>query len=110
MSEAEKLRNANYLEMVDLLTGRREAVLRALRELDQATTRELAQHMGRDVLSVRPRISELVDLDLVEFVARKGKDGVYRARTCREIEAAYRRRDAARKPEQLSMPGIMEEV
>lgn len=54
-----------------------------------ATTAELAAGMGTGLLTVRPRVSELVAMGFVECKEMKGHEGVYRARTAEEARAEW---------------------
>lgn len=71
-------------ETFDSLRGRldadRQIVLQRLKDDGACTTRQLSEKMGMDVLSVRPRVTELCQMGAVELVDRHGHEGVYRAR------------------------------
>lgn len=64
---------------------RRKEVLRAYEELDAATDREIARHLGHtDMNSVRPTITNLVnDGVLLEVGDRKCNVTHYTVRVCR---------------------------
>lgn len=100
-------RNATWDDVRSRLTTDRLAVLEALREHGPCTTRELAAEMDWDVLSVRPRVTELVQLDFVEIYVpstptrREGpREGLYMARSNDEaMETFHTRRQAAVNPQ-----------
>ncbi len=72
------IRNENWADIEARVEGsRREVHAAALRFGGAWTTRSLAAAMNRDVLTVRPRVSELALLGLVDCVGRDGKDGLY---------------------------------
>ena len=72
-------RNANWTELSVRLQGARQQVYKLLQQHGPCTTRELAIASCRDVCSVRPRITELVELGLAACEGGAGKEGRYRA-------------------------------
>lgn len=96
-------RNVTWDQIQDSIVGWRLRVLTAWREFGPATTRELADRSGIDILTLRPRTTELLDMGFMELVdleaaedrvnmpvqdrmevseERRGqREGVYRART-----------------------------
>jgi len=82
----------------------RLSVWRALAAAGACTTRELAKHSGMDLLTVRPRITELVQLGFVRCLDDKnGHEGTYEARTLAEAERLYEMNRQASAGEQLEM-------
>jgi hypothetical protein len=73
----EQIRNANWAEIEKHMQGSRETVYNCLLAFGRCTTSELALKMQHSVLSVRPRITELCDLGLVELVGKAGHEGIY---------------------------------
>lgn len=76
-------RNETFASLKAHVSGQREAVWLAWRRYGPCTTRELAQRSGIDLLNVRPRTNELVELGFVrlaEVQPQKG-EGTYRAST-----------------------------
>ena len=74
-------RNATFETIKCYLAGQRLQVYEGYRAHGPCTTRELSQLIQISILSVRPRTTELVDLDLVVCIA-PGTDpheGVYAA-------------------------------
>jgi hypothetical protein len=67
------------------------------------STRALAARMGWDVLSVRPRVTELVQAGLVVMDGRDADGGLYRAATMQEIQRAQTRRPDG-QPVQTELP------
>lgn len=98
------IRNESFADIQARMAGDRERVYEALQTRLDCTTRELAEAMGWDILNVRPRVTELVDLEAVEIVGSRGHEGVYRARPFWAWEAAFaRRKMAATTGEQLTL-------
>jgi len=75
---AKEIRDQNFTSLRATLDERRREVLFALAQHDPCTTRQLALLSHRDVLSVRPRITELKDLGLVVLDGRDAGEGIYR--------------------------------
>jgi predicted transcriptional regulator len=103
---ARDLTRANLAEFLD---GDRERVYRALQQHGPATTRELANRSGIDLLNVRPRITDLVDVGLATCIGRtrangtaRAVEGIYQAiSTETALSAAHELRQA--QPEQALM-------
>jgi hypothetical protein len=68
------------------LQGRMASVYSAWFVHGPATTRQLAELSGIDILNVRPRTTDLCDIGLVMVVGGEGGEGVYRVRTQSEWE------------------------
>jgi len=71
------IRDANWQEIRDRLDGQRMTIYNELSRVGRATTREIADSLQLDVLTVRPRVTELVQLGFARCVGRDGRDGVY---------------------------------
>jgi predicted transcriptional regulator len=82
-------RNLTFLDLQAKVSGNRLTVLEALRKHGPATTRELAGAMGWEVLSVRPRLTELFQLGFVRCLDREGHEGTYEALTSTEARQAH---------------------
>lgn len=101
------LRNLTWEKLQPMLTGQRLAVLNAWRRLGAGTTRQLAQRSGIDLLTFRPRSTELYALGLLVLDGREDTQGVYRAVPERDARAAFEgAQRAAAGPEQtlLKLP------
>lgn len=75
-------RNTTWELVRAQLLGRRLAVYGELARLGPCTTRQLAQLSGMEILAVRPRITELLQLGFADMVQpadpqHPGKEGVY---------------------------------
>jgi hypothetical protein len=81
------IRNENFTHLRDGHDERRAAVLRSLARYGPCTTRELATQSGLDILSVRPRVTELLQVGLVVLHDRDRGEGVYRVAIQSEWEA-----------------------
>lgn len=90
-------RNITFADIKGRLHGDRLTVLEALQLHGPTTTRSLAQTMEWDILSVRPRVTELVQLGLAEIVpgSHPSREGMYRALSTPEAEALFHFRQKA---------------
>jgi len=88
------LRNATFRDLRGRLVSLRASIYDALLEHGPCTTRQLAHAAGIDILTVRPRITELVQLGFAEMTGHEGHEGQYRALTIAEAEASFDRRQA----------------
>ena len=87
-------RNATFQDLQAKVTGNRLAVLDSLRRHGASTTRQLADAMGWEVLSVRPRLTELFQLGFVRCLDREGHEGTYEALSGSEARQVHARRQA----------------
>lgn len=92
------IRNDNFASLRDRLEDSRRDVLCSLAAHGPCTTRQLAQLSQRDILSVRPRITELKEVGLVVLAGRESGEGIYRVAAQPEWEAWH----AAQLEEQTS--------
>jgi len=84
-----------FAELKGKLFSLRLSVYEALLEHGPCTTRELARVSEIDILTVRPRITELCQFGFVvedEATDRRGHEGTYRALTLAEAEVAFKTR------------------
>ncbi len=101
-------RNDTFTDIQARLSGLRLAVFAALSQHGPCTTRELATRASIDLLTVRPRVTELIDLGLVVLddsaPAATKNEGVYRALTTAEAERLFNQRwTEANKEGQLTL-------
>ena len=84
------LRNANFTTLRATLPAKRAAVLAAFAVYGPATTRQAAGEAGIDILTLRPRATELEQMGLLVCVGNQIQDGiahgVYRVATQPEWE------------------------
>jgi DNA-binding IclR family transcriptional regulator len=92
------IRDLNWQQLHERVRGLRLAVLEALRMAGPCTTRELAARSGLDLLTVRPRVTELEQLGFVECIGG-GSEGIYRVRTHDELLAHFRAEQALARGE-----------
>ena len=81
------VRNAKFEELQPLLTGLRRRVWEGWIAYPGLTTRELAAVTGIDLLTLRPRTTELYQMGVVTLIAVSPGDnyeGTYAARTMEE--------------------------
>ncbi len=93
------IRDLNWAELRDRLSGLRATVYSSLQLFGPCTTRELAARMEVDLLSVRPRVTELEQLGFAECVRRDGHEGVYRALNYTEAHQRHADRQAIARGE-----------
>lgn len=95
---------ATFRDLQNQLVHLRLSVWEALAHHGPCTTRELARACDIDILTVRPRMTELLQMGFAVCTNEhgEGREGIYRALTLAEAEDAFNaRRNAA--PEQLSL-------
>lgn len=98
-------RNATFQDIRRQLVHLRLSVWEALALHGPCTTRELAKDCGLDLLTVRPRVTELVQLGFAECVNedQAGHEGIYKALTTAEAEAIFDRRKLEAADQQLTL-------
>lgn len=101
-------RNATFEDIKAQLSGRRMAVYAQLAEHGPCTTRELARRSGIDILAVRPRVTELVQLGFASCVPpvkpdAPGKEGWYQAEPEAFALGVFLSRESAASSGQLSL-------
>lgn len=99
-------RNATWEEVIRHLNRDRERVYNALLRFGPITTRGLAAAMGCDILSVRPRVTELFQLGFVllaEGSESTGREGIYVALSWIDARHHFEARKAQAQPRQLSL-------
>jgi hypothetical protein len=101
--KATDFRDMTFADLQGALTGLRRRAYEAWLLHGPGTTREVAARAGMDLLTFRPRTTELAAMELVEPVPDQppGHEGVYRAVTMAE----WQRRQLVRPrgPEQLAL-------
>lgn len=91
-------RNETWEALQERVQGLRLAVLDAWRAHGPGTTREVARRSGIDLLTFRPRTTELVQLGLVQLVPTTqhlGREGIYRALDPAEALSVFADRKAS---------------
>lgn len=98
-------RNATFQDILRQVIHLRLSVWDALAHYGPCTTRELAKECGLDLLTVRPRVTELVQLGFAECVNedKAGHEGIYKALTTAEAEALFDRRKLEAADHQLAL-------
>ena len=85
------IRNETWDSLKSRVTGLRYMVLEAFRVHGRGTTREVASRAGMDILTFRPRATELVDLGFLRCVSQNGHEGVYEAISDTEARERFAR-------------------
>jgi hypothetical protein len=98
-------RNETFEQVYDRLDELRAVVYRAFQLHGANTTRELARKAGIDILSLRPRVTELYQLGLVELANPEagGGEGVYQAVLYVVAKARFEKRKAQENDNQLTL-------
>lgn len=96
-------RNATFADIQDRISKVRGEVYHALQIHGPCTTRQLAIRCGIDILTVRPRITELLSIDAAVLVGSENTEGVYRAATIPEMQRAFRAKRLAATDPQLQL-------
>ena len=91
MITPEQVRNWTWEEVQTAVTGTRQRVFAALKAGGPQTTSQLAAATGINLLTVRPRMTELYDLGVVRLAGREpnGTQGIYEAVPEHEARAAH---------------------
>lgn len=97
------IRNETWASVLTRVTGDRQRVWRALQHAGAVSTRQLAATMEMDILNVRPRVTELVELGLVRLVERGQDGGIYQTVPEDEARQAFFARQAEARNPQLSL-------
>lgn len=97
------VRNETWDSLQERVHGLRLVALEAWRKFGPCTTRYCAQVCGMDILMLRPRTTELVQIGLVRLVGRREKEGIYEAvpewQARRAFEIEKQRALAGHQPE-----------
>jgi DNA-binding MarR family transcriptional regulator len=93
------IRDMNWEQLSERVSGLRADVHAYLLGLGPCTTRELAAKSGLDILTVRPRVTELVQLGFAEFTGAQDGEGIYRALSYTEAAARLSERQAIARGE-----------
>ena len=101
----EQIRDMNWEQLQAHVQGLRQSALALCARFGPGTTREIAAAGGWDVLSLRPRVTELVQLGLLRLVGKRGGEGIYGAVPIGEVRARMEREaaDRARPMEQAQL-------
>jgi hypothetical protein len=101
-----QIRDLNWHDLQSRLSGLRASVYEALRMHGPCTTRQLAAKAGLDILTVRPRVTELCQLGFASEVSLSPHssglspaEGLYRAHTFAEAAAHHAREQAIARGE-----------
>ncbi len=89
-----QIRDMNWQQLQERISGLRQTVHEALRMHGPCTTRQLAERARLDLLTVRPRVTELVELGFAVCTGREGGEGVYRACSYHEAASEHAKRVA----------------
>ena len=84
-------RNETWEGLQERLAGLRLTAWQAWQRYGPGTTREVSARCGMDLLTFRPRTTELYQLGLLAVVpgAEQASEGLYRALTLAEAQTAF---------------------
>lgn len=95
------VRNESWEKLRERVQGDRAVVWALLLRMPEpVTVRHLARELDADVLSVAPRVTELVQLGFARLAGKAGRRGLYVGIGLEEARRAFERMQGA--PEQLS--------
>ena len=97
---ATDIRNELWRHLRGRLAGERKKIYEGYRLWGACTARQLAARMKRETETVRPRVTELLQVGLLELVGKDGREGVYRAVS---VDEAMRRSDEIARPQQMAL-------
>lgn len=97
------LRNANFRELQRNLSAIRSAVLNAWMQYGPETTRVVSERAAMDILTFRPRTTELFQMGLLRMVETLDHEGIYQVRSIPEWEAWRREQLAIADSGQLQL-------
>ena len=97
------IKRSNWDKVQEHLTESRLRVWNALASRGESTSRELADSMRVDILTVRPRLTELLQLGFVVLSGKQGHEGTYRALSRSEAHQNFLKRAAEPLNSQLEM-------
>ena len=100
---ATEIRDANWHEIEGRMTDLRGQVYWKMIEIEvPSTTRDIAGEMGRsEPTSIRPRVTELVQLGLARCVGVRDGEGLYEAVSLSEAQRAFEARRAGLAEQRL---------
>jgi DNA-binding MarR family transcriptional regulator len=96
-------RDETWESLQDRLRGLRGEVLAALKAHGPCTTRDLARRSGIDILTVRPRVTELLQLGWAVCTAGEGGEGIYRAASYAEARRTFETEARRARDAQLTL-------
>jgi len=97
-------RTATWKDIQDRLIGLRHRCWQAWLQHGPGTTREVAARAEIDLLTFRPRSTELYQLGFLAIaVDREGHEGIYRARSMTEAAENYLRLASEARNPQLDL-------
>jgi hypothetical protein len=98
-------RNETWDQVQERMDALRATVYRAFQIHGACTTRELSFKSGIDILTLRPRVTELYQLGLVELANPEagGGEGVYQAVMIPVARARFEKRKAEATEAQLPL-------
>lgn len=100
--KATDFRDLQYEDLLGIIQGLRRKTYESWLLYGPGTTREIAAAANMELLTFRPRTTELMEVGLVELVPdqKAGHEGIYQAVTMQTWQA---RREVLVRPEQLVM-------
>jgi hypothetical protein len=98
-------RNETWKDVVGRLNSTRARAYEVARMFGPGTTEQMSMAAGMSLLTLRPRICELVQMGLVEMAGDvRGREGIYKAVPL--VEAERRFLESKTGNVQMSLPGV----
>jgi hypothetical protein len=88
------------------IAGDRARVYDAFLCWGPGTTREVSDKARIDILTLRPRATELLQLGAIELLRGEGHEGVYGTRSLGSHEAWFNRRQREALEQQMDLQGV----
>jgi DNA-binding transcriptional regulator YhcF (GntR family) len=97
-------RNESFEQVRGRVDGLRQTIWNHMMSRGEAlTTRQIAAETGIDILTVRPRVTELVQIGFAEVDGLAGREGRYRAISQFMARAKYEQERAKAHESQLQL-------
>lgn len=104
-------RNQTWEDIRGLLSGTRVLVWQAFRQHGPATTRAISELCDIDILTLRPRATELYQLGFLRLHGDEpGAEGIYEACTLEEAMATFQDNVRAARDPQLEITSITSQL
>lgn len=97
-----QIKTENFEAIFARVQGLRALCWFALAKHGPGTTRQIAGWTGLDLLTVRPRVTELCDLGFARLAGKQKREGIYMACTYEQARAHYLSQNPASR--QTSLP------
>ena len=94
-------RNETWQGMMNCFAGLRKTVYQKFMLYGPCTTRRLAELSGIDLLTVRPRTTELIELGFVVMIGSDRGNGIYKAIDFNDVEMSFNKKKREKESGQM---------